>query len=208
MNRVWKGILGIRDLTKIRCRIRENAKYLDGIRDSTATREAGFAKIWARDAGFFGLSVGNSGNRHDQINFLAEKANQPGEHKISIERANLHLKFISFCRNLSFLMYIFERKAGFGIGVKSTGCRILVKKGRECGIRTPPPFQTLVEVVSLNECTRHISRHLQLHGLSADKAVDSEFKLLLARAGNVIAIKSSSKQTVYDLLPVYVGSTE
>ena len=44
-----------------------------------------------------------------------------------------------------------------------------------------------VEVVSLKECTRHISRHLQLHGLSADKAVDSEFKLVLARAGNVIA---------------------
>ena len=63
--RVWKGILGIRDLTKIRCGIRENAKYLDGIRDLTATREAGFAKIWARDAGFFGLSAGNSGKRHD-----------------------------------------------------------------------------------------------------------------------------------------------
>ena len=47
-----------------------------------------------------------------------------------------------------------------------------------------------VEVVSLKECTRHISRHLQLHGLSADKAVDSEFKLLLARAGNVIAFCS------------------
>ena len=44
-----------------------------------------------------------------------------------------------------------------------------------------------VEVVSLKECTRHISRYLQLHGLSADKAVDSEFKLLLARAGYVIA---------------------
>ena len=63
--RVWKGILGIRDLTKTLCGIRENAKFLDGIRDLTATREAGFAKIWARDAGFFGLSVGNSGNRHD-----------------------------------------------------------------------------------------------------------------------------------------------
>ena len=31
----------------------------------TATREAGFAKIWARDVGFCCLSVGNSGNRHD-----------------------------------------------------------------------------------------------------------------------------------------------
>ena len=58
--RVWKGILGIRDSTKIRCGIRENAKYLDGIRDLTALWEAGFAKIWARGTGFFGLSVGNS----------------------------------------------------------------------------------------------------------------------------------------------------
>ena len=72
--RVWKGILGIRDLTKILCGIRENAKYLDGIRDLTATREAGFAKIWARDAGFFGLSVGNSGNRHDPSKRSSEKS--------------------------------------------------------------------------------------------------------------------------------------
>jgi len=63
--RVWKGILGIRDLTKIRCGIRENENYLDGIRDLTATREAGFAKILGREAGFCCLSVGNSGNRHD-----------------------------------------------------------------------------------------------------------------------------------------------
>ena len=63
--RVCKGILGIRDLTKIRCGIRENEKYLDGIRDLTVAREAGFAKIWARDVGFCCLSVGNSGNRHD-----------------------------------------------------------------------------------------------------------------------------------------------
>ena len=34
--RVWKGILGIRDLSKIRCGIRENAKYLDEIQDLTA----------------------------------------------------------------------------------------------------------------------------------------------------------------------------
>jgi len=63
--RVWKGILGIRDLTKIRCGIRENEKYLDGIRDLTATREAGFAKILGRNAEFCCLSVGNSENRHD-----------------------------------------------------------------------------------------------------------------------------------------------
>ena len=52
-------------MAKIWCGIRENAKYLDGIWDLTATREAGFAKIWARDGRFFCLSVGNSGNPHD-----------------------------------------------------------------------------------------------------------------------------------------------
>ena len=64
-NRVRKDIFGIWDLTKIRCGIRENTKYPDGKRDLTATREAGFANILARDAGSFYLSVGNSGNRHD-----------------------------------------------------------------------------------------------------------------------------------------------
>ena len=57
-----------------------------------------------------------------------------------------------------------------------------------CGLSSC--YRGHVEVVSLKECTRHISRHLQLYGLSADKAVDSEFMLLLARAGNVIAFCS------------------
>ena len=34
-----------------------------------------------------------------QKTLTAAKANQPGERQISIESANLHLKFISFCRN-------------------------------------------------------------------------------------------------------------
>ena len=50
--RVWKGIFGIRDLTKIWCGNRENDKYIDGIRDLTVPQEAGLAKIWAWDAGF------------------------------------------------------------------------------------------------------------------------------------------------------------
>ena len=53
-----------------------------------------------------------------------------------------------------------------------------------CGLSSDYPGH--VEVVSLKECARAISRHLQLHGQSEDKAVDSEFKLL-ARAGYVIA---------------------
>ena len=49
-SRVWKGIVGIRDLTEIQSGIREDAKFLDGIRDLTATREAGWAKVVAWDA--------------------------------------------------------------------------------------------------------------------------------------------------------------
>ena len=39
-------------MTKLRCRNRENDKYIDGIRDLTVPRESGLAKNWARDAGF------------------------------------------------------------------------------------------------------------------------------------------------------------
>ena len=45
--RVRKGILSG---SEIRCGIRENAKYLDGIRDLTVTRQTGFAKVLAQDA--------------------------------------------------------------------------------------------------------------------------------------------------------------
>lgn len=38
--RVWKDILGIRDWTEIQYRIQENAKWFNGIRDLTTTREA------------------------------------------------------------------------------------------------------------------------------------------------------------------------
>lgn len=64
-DRVWKDILKIRNLTKIRCGNRKNDKYLVGVRDLTAPREAELPKIWAWGAGFFRLYVGNSGNRHD-----------------------------------------------------------------------------------------------------------------------------------------------
>lgn len=50
-----------------------------------------------------------------------------------------------------------------------------------CGLSSDYTGQ--VEVESLRNCTRDISRHRQLHGLSGDNALDSEFKLLLARAG-------------------------
>ena len=60
-----------------------------------------------RDSPKFGHGMGDflvclSGIRESvttQVNVLAAKANQPGERKISIKWANLHLEFISFCRN-------------------------------------------------------------------------------------------------------------
>ena len=50
-----------------------------------------------------------------------------------------------------------------------------------CGLSSDYPGQ--VEVESLRNCTRDIPRHRQLHGLSGDNALDSECKLLSARAG-------------------------
>ena len=87
--RVWKGIFGIRDLTKIRCGNRENDKYIDGIRDLTVPRKAGLAKNWARDAGFMFACLSG----------MPETFKNTRKFKISIERINLHLTFISFCRN-------------------------------------------------------------------------------------------------------------
>lgn len=43
--KIWKGIVGIRDLAEIQSGIRENAKILDGLRELTATREEGFAEL-------------------------------------------------------------------------------------------------------------------------------------------------------------------
>lgn len=60
-HRVLKGIFALRDLTKIQYGIRVIAKYLDGKWDLTTNQETGFNRIWAQDAGFFCLSVVNSG---------------------------------------------------------------------------------------------------------------------------------------------------
>ena len=82
--------IGIRDLTKKRCGIRENAKYRDRIRDLTATREARFAKICARDAGYSCLSVGNSGNRH----VPNKRSSGKSESTRRVQNINLHLAFM------------------------------------------------------------------------------------------------------------------
>ena len=68
-------------------------------------------------------------------------------------------------------------------GMASPSCSFsaILDSTTACGVSSDYPGQ--VEVESLRNCTRDISRHRQLHGLSADNALDSEFKLLLARAG-------------------------
>jgi len=57
---VWKGICKTRDFANLLRGLRVNTKYPDGIRDFTATRGSGFAKIWGRDVRYFFLSVENS----------------------------------------------------------------------------------------------------------------------------------------------------
>ena len=71
--KVWKGIRGIRDLTRIRCGNRENDKYLDGIRDLIAPQKAGLAKILVWDAGLFTCLLEIWEIFTTQINFLVAK---------------------------------------------------------------------------------------------------------------------------------------
>ena len=63
----------------------------------------------------------------------------------------------------------------------SCGFSALLDCTTACGLSSDYPGQ--VEVESLRNCTRDISRHRQMHGLSGDNALDNEWKLLLARAG-------------------------
>ena len=57
----------------------------------------------------------------------------------------------------------------------------LLHDATPCGLSSDYPGQ--VEVLALRNCTREISRHCKLYGLKADTALDTEWKLLLARAG-------------------------
>ncbi len=47
-----------------------------------------------------------------------------------------------------------------------------------------PSHVEAISLISLKDCSRDVLRHLQQHGISGDEAIDSELKLLLARAGN------------------------
>ena len=63
----------------------------------------------------------------------------------------------------------------------SSSFSALLESTTACGLSSDSPGQ--VEVESLRNFTGDIPRHRQLHGLSGDNALDSECKLLSARAG-------------------------
>ena len=75
IKRVWKGIFGIRDLTKILCGNRENDKYIDGISRLDCSPGTGTRHKLGTGCGIYVcVSVGNGRNRHDPP-ALAAKAN-------------------------------------------------------------------------------------------------------------------------------------
>lgn len=53
----------------------------------------------------------------------------------------------------------------------------------DCGSSVDNP--TNVKCVTSRECTKEVFSHLVFYKVSDDSAVDTEWKLLLARAGNV-----------------------
>ena len=57
----------------------------------------------------------------------------------------------------------------------------LVDGNVKCGVSQEYPGQ--YECILLGKCERDITRHLEMYGLSEDPSLESERKLLLARAG-------------------------
>ena len=95
VKRVWKGIFGIRDLTKIQCGIRENAKYLDEIREYIIDcfSGSGIEQSLGTRRGHSCLIVRNSGNFYhlDLLDVRSDlaKANQPGECRVCLVNSYL-----------------------------------------------------------------------------------------------------------------------
>ena len=57
----------------------------------------------------------------------------------------------------------------------------LVDGNFKCGVSQEYPGQC--ECIPLSKCERDITRHLEMYGLSEDPSLESEMKLLPARAG-------------------------
>lgn len=65
----------------------------------------------------------------------------------------------------------------------SCGYSLLLENADPCGISSDHPKHDVF--VTLKDCERNISDHLKFCRISGDKAIDSEMKLLLARAGKI-----------------------
>ena len=78
-------------------------------------------------------------------------------------------------RTLSDLLFIFFLMA--------CACSYSALVGGECGSSKDRPTNT--KCVTIRECTKEVLNHLVFNKISDDYGVDSEWKLLLARAGNV-----------------------
>ena len=129
-NRVWKGIFGIRDLTKIWCGNRENDKYIDRIRDLTVPREAGLAENWALDAGFM-FRV-----RRECWKPLKTRVNS----KYQSKGSTYILHLLAFVEIRFFNVFFLERKAVFGKLMKNMGdAGFLRKRGQNVGSGPPLP---------------------------------------------------------------------
>ena len=120
---VWKGILGIRDLTKI------------------SRRDSGFDCY--QGSGIH-QNLGTGCRILLQVCRKFGKSSRPKK-RSSGKSESTSIKYQSkgpiYILNLSaFLMYFWERRNEIrDSDEKSAGCGILVKKERECGIRTPLP---------------------------------------------------------------------
>lgn len=67
----------------------------------------------------------------------------------------------------------------------SCGNSLLLNNAGICGLSADYPQQAVY--VTLKECDRDISDHLKLCKISGGDEVNSEMKLLLARAGKIYA---------------------
>ena len=77
-HRVWKGIFGIRDLTKLRCGNRENDKNIDGIPGFDCFPGNETRLKLGTGCGIYVCARRNVGNCHDS-SVLAAKKKKPGE---------------------------------------------------------------------------------------------------------------------------------
>ena len=128
--RVWKGIFGIWDLTKIWCGNQENDKYIDGIRDLTVPREAGLAKNWARDTGFMFACLSG----------MPETFKNSRKFKYQSKGSTYILHLLAFVEIRLFNVFLWEKKAVFGKLMKNVGdAGFSRKRGGNAGSGPPLP---------------------------------------------------------------------